>query len=156
MYVCGPTVYDDCHIGHIVGPVLFDSIARWMTERGYQVEFINNITDIDDKIINRSLTTGEPWLQITERYTEQYLNLLTALQVKTVTNHPRATAFIDEMIRYIGDLIDNGTAYQASDGVYFSIETQPTYGKLSGRDPNDMQAGARIDRNSELRTASSR
>ena len=150
MYVCGPTVYDDSHIGHVVGPVLFDCIAKWMSQRGYKVRFVNNITDIDDKIINRAIKTGEDWREITIRYTQQYLDLLAALQVSTITDHPKATEFIDPMIAYIDDLVQKDRAYPTSDGVYFRIEAQEDYGKLSGRNPDDMKAGARIDRNSEL------
>ena len=151
MYVCGPTVYDDCHIGHVVGPVLFDSIAKWMQQTRYEVNFINNITDIDDKIIQRANNTGEPWKDITKRYTQQYFDLLGELGVSTVSQHPRATDFIDEMITYISDLVDRDKAYALEDGVYFAIADHPGYGKLSGRNADDMKAGARIDRTQGLR-----
>ena len=151
MYVCGPTVYDDSHIGHVVGPVLFDTIARWLSERGYEVKFVNNITDIDDKIIKRSQLSGEHWQDITNRYTQQYFDLLAALNVNSITNHPRATEYIDQMIHYISKLIESDVAYLTKDGVYFSVETQPEYGKLSGRRLEEMRAGARIDRNDDLR-----
>jgi cysteinyl-tRNA synthetase len=150
MYVCGPTVYDDCHIGHLMGPVLFDAVARWLAARGYRVRLVNNITDIDDKIINRSLASGEPWQAITERYTAQYLGYLRRLHVTTVTDHPRCSDFIAPMIRYIGDLIAGGRAYQAGDGVYYDVQRQPGYGKLSGRRIEDMLAGVRVERSSAL------
>ena len=91
MYLCGPTVYSDCHIGHLMGPTLFDAVARWFRARGFRVRFVNNITDIDDKIIKKAHETGEPWTAITERYTAQYLDLLKRLHVVTITDHPRCT-----------------------------------------------------------------
>jgi cysteinyl-tRNA synthetase len=151
MYVCGPTVYDDCHIGHLMGPALFDAVARWLGARGYRVRLVNNITDIDDKIINRSLSTGEPWQAITERYTAQYLGYLRRLHVTTVTDHPRCSDYIAPMIRYIGELIDGGRAYQADDGIYYDVQRQHGYGKLSGRRIEDMLAGVRVERSSSLR-----
>jgi cysteinyl-tRNA synthetase len=151
MYVCGPTVYDDCHIGHLMGPVLFDAVARWLVARGYQVRFVNNITDIDDKIINRSLATGEAWDSITKRYTAQYLGYLKRLHVVTVTDHPRCSDYIPPMIAYIADLIAKDRAYVAADGVYYDVQQQNGYGKLSGRKLDEMKAGARIERDSSLR-----
>ena len=151
MYVCGPTVYDDCHIGHLMGPILFDAVARWLGARGYQVRFVNNITDIDDKIINRSIATGEPWDAITKRYTAQYLGYLQRLHVVTVTDHPRCSDYIGPMIHYIQDLISKERAYVAADGVYYDVQKQHGYGKLSGRKLDDMKAGARIERDASLR-----
>jgi cysteinyl-tRNA synthetase len=150
MYVCGPTVYDDCHIGHLMGPILFDAVARWLIARGYQVRFVNNITDIDDKIINRSIATGEPWDAITKRYTAQYLGYLKRLHVVTVTDHPRCSDYIAPMIAYIQDLIAKERAYVAADGVYYDVQKQQGYGKLSGRKLDDMKAGARIERDASL------
>ena len=118
MYVCGPTVYSDCHIGHLMGPILFDAIARWLKARDYSVRFVNNITDIDDKIINRSIETGEAQ-DITVRYTAQYMDFLQRLQVNTITDHPKATEHVGGIIDYIQKLVDDGMAYPASDGVYF-------------------------------------
>ncbi|TVR45134.1 MAG: cysteine--tRNA ligase [Planctomycetota bacterium] len=150
MYVCGPTVYSDCHIGHLMGPILFDAIARWFIARGFAVRFVNNITDIDDKIINRSLESGEPWQAITERYTAQYFDFLQRLGVSTITDHPKATEHIPGMIAYIQDLIDRGMAYAGDDGVYFEVSKKDGYGKLSGRRADDMRSGARIERGSCL------
>jgi cysteinyl-tRNA synthetase len=151
MYVCGPTVYDDCHIGHLMGPVLFDAVARWLQARGFAVRFVNNITDIDDKIIKRSLDTGEDWQSITERYTAQYLDFLRELHADTITDHPRCSDFIPQMIAYIQHLVDHDKAYPAADGVYFDVTRQPGYGKLSGRRVEDMQSGARIAAQADLR-----
>jgi cysteinyl-tRNA synthetase len=151
MYVCGPTVYDDCHIGHLMGPVLFDAIARWLTVRGFQVRLVNNITDIDDKIINRSLQTGEAWDSITKRYTAQYRGYLDRLHVHTITDHPKCSDYIAQMITYISDLIARERAYVAHDGVYYDVQKQHGYGKLSGRKLDEMLAGVRIERDASLR-----
>ncbi|QDU67778.1 cysteine--tRNA ligase [Engelhardtia mirabilis] len=151
LYVCGPTVYDDSHIGHLMGPVLFDAMARWLIARGYRVRFVVNITDIDDKIIRRAAQTGEPWDSIASRYTEQYFEHLRALGVATITDHPRCTDFVPQMVRFIEDLIAQGRAYAAADGVYFDVGQQEGYGKLSGRHLDDMQSGERVERPGDLR-----
>ncbi|GDY14458.1 cysteine--tRNA ligase [Planctomycetota bacterium] len=147
MYLCGPTVYSDCHIGHLMGPVLFDAVARWFAVRGFQVRFVNNITDIDDKIIDKANATGEPWQAITERYTNQYLELLKKLHVTTITDHPRCTEYVPQMVSYIEDLVARGRAYVAGDGVYYDVSRQVGYGKLSGRRLDEMTADAgKLDR----------
>ncbi|MBI5853278.1 MAG: cysteine--tRNA ligase, partial [Planctomycetes bacterium] len=145
MYVCGPTVYDDSHIGHLMGPVIFDTIARWIRARGYRVRFVNNITDIDDKIIQRAQRDGDDWRAVAARYTEQYFALLRELGVTTITDHPRCTDFVPQMIGFVRELIEAGRAYQTADGVYYEVGRQPGYGKLSGRRVEDMIAGARIE-----------
>jgi cysteinyl-tRNA synthetase len=142
MYLCGPTVYDDCHIGHLMGPVLFDAVARWLRARGHAVRFVNNITDIDDKIIGKARDTGEPWQAITARYSGQYFDLLARLHVTTITDHPRCTGFVPQMVAYIEDLVRAGRAYVAGDGVYYEVALQPGYGKLSGRRLDEMVADA--------------
>ncbi|HYE07599.1 MAG TPA: cysteine--tRNA ligase [Planctomycetota bacterium] len=151
MYVCGLTPYDDCHIGHLMGPTLFDAVARWLRARGLRVRFVNNVTDIDDKIINRAAADGVPWQEIAERYTAQYNDLLARLNVTTITDRPRCTEYIPQMTAYIADLVARGRAYVAADGVYYDVQKQPGYGKLSGRKLDDMLAGARIDRDAQLR-----
>ncbi len=151
LYVCGPTVYDDCHIGHLMGPVLFDAVARWIRARGYQVEFVNNITDIDDKIINRSIESGEPWDSIAQRYTDQYLQFLQELNIETITSHPRCSEYVPQMVAFIEDLVREDKAYLANDGVYFDIQKHKGYGKLTRRKLEDMQAGARVQTQSSLR-----
>jgi cysteinyl-tRNA synthetase len=151
MYVCGPTVYDDCHVGHLMGPVVFDTVARWLQARGYQVRFVINITDIDDKIIQRALDSGEDWSTIAERYTEQYMDFLKELSVVTVTDYPRCSEYVPAMVEFIGDLVAKDMAYQASDGVYFDVSRHEGYGKLSGRKLDDTLAGARIQASEGLR-----
>lgn len=151
MYVCGPTVYDDCHIGHLMGPVIFDSIARWLKVSKYQVIFVNNITDIDDKIINRSKATGEDWQAITKRYTNQYWEFLKELKVTTITDFPKCSEFISQMITYTQTLIDKGRAYSAEDGIYYDIGKQKDYGKLTRREIKDMVAGSRVESSCTLK-----
>ncbi len=151
MYVCGVTPYDDCHIGHLMGPVVFDAIARWLRARGLAVRFVNNITDIDDKIIDRAKRGGEPWDAISKRYTEQYFAFLKRLRIATITDHPRCTEYIPQMVAYIQDLVGRDRAYVAADGVYYDVQKQPGYGKLSGRKLDEMIAGSRIGRDVELR-----
>ena len=151
IYVCGPTVYDDAHIGHLMGPVLFDTIARWIRARGLGVRFVINITDIDDKIIQRAQQSGEEWSAISERYTAQYFELLAALDVVTVTDHPRCTEYVPQMLTFMADLIAADRAYPTSDGIYYDVKKQPAYGKLSGRRVEDMLAGGRVEASAELR-----
>lgn len=151
LYLCGPTVYDDCHIGHLMGPVLFDAIVRWIAARGYDVRFVINITDIDDKIIQRAQRTGEPWQDITARYTQQYFDFLKVLGVESVTDHPRCTDYVPQMIAFVEALIADDRAYPTSDGVYYDVQQQSGYGKLSGRKVEEMESGARIERSDELR-----
>jgi cysteinyl-tRNA synthetase len=151
MYVCGPTVYDDCHIGHLMGPVIFDAIARWLRARGFRVRFVNNITDIDDKIIRRAQATGESWRSIAERYTEQYMGFLRELSVVSITDFPRCTDHVPQMIRFIEELVATDRAYRTPDGVYFDVLRQDGYGKLSGRRVDEMIAGARVEAQDALR-----
>jgi len=151
IYLCGPTVYSDCHIGHLMGPVLFDAVARWLRVRGLRVRLVNNITDIDDKIIKRAHDDGVPWDAITTKYTAQYLGYLKRLHVVTVTDHPKCSQYIPQMVAYIHDLVAADRAYTAPDGVYFDVQKQPGYGKLSGRNLHDMIAGERVERDSSLR-----
>ncbi|MEX1025692.1 MAG: cysteine--tRNA ligase [Planctomycetota bacterium] len=143
MYVCGPTVYSDCHIGHLMGPIVFDTIARWLRARGLVVRFVINVTDIDDKIIRRAADEGVEWNVVAERYTEQYFAFLDELSVTTVTDNPYCTQHVGAMIAFIEDLLRAERAYVAGDGVYYEVRKQPGYGKLSGRKLDDTQAGAR-------------
>ena len=151
MYVCGVTPYDDCHIGHVLGPVLFDTIARWLTARGLQVHFVVNITDIDDKIIRSAEKRGETWQAVATRYTAQYLELLKRLHVVSISEHPHCTAYIPQMVEYISALINSDRAYVANDGVYYDVLKQPQYGKLSGRRLDEMISGSRVERDASLR-----
>ena len=145
MYVCGPTVYDTSHIGHARSVVVFDMIFRWLTRIGYAVTYVRNFTDVDDKIIKKSNETGEACAAITEKYIDEFHNEMDALNVLRPTMEPKATEHIAHIIAFITKLIDKGKAYAVDDGnVYFSIDAFDGYGRLSGRNPEDMRAGARI------------
>src|SRR5262245_4701310 len=145
IYVCGPTVYKPSHVGHMVGPVIFDTVKRYLTYLGYKVTFVVNITDIDDKIINEARNTGENWKALAERITADYFDNLKRLGVTGIDHFPRATDHIPDMIAFIQGLIDKGFAYPAAGDVYFDVTSDPDYGKLCNRDPKMMEAGARIE-----------
>jgi len=145
MYVCGVTVYDYCHIGHARSAVVFDVIYRYLLFLGYDVVYVRNFTDIDDKIIRRAQEEHTDYRTIAERYIEAFYEDMDRLGVLRPTVEPRATEHIKEMIEIIQKLFDKGYAYQSGRDVYFSVERFPGYGKLSGRSLEDMMAGARVD-----------
>lgn len=133
MYVCGPTPYDYTHIGHARSFVAFDGIKRYLQLRGYDVYHIQNITDIDDKIINKSRETGKSWREIADTYTRDYLEALKQLRIR-IDVHPRVTDHIKEIVEFTEKLIEKGYAYVAPSGsVYFDVDKYPGYGELSGR-----------------------
>jgi cysteinyl-tRNA synthetase len=145
MYVCGPTVYAPSHIGHMVGPVVFDTIKRYLVYLGYDVTWVVNITDVDDKLIVQAQAEGTTVKGLAERVTADYLRCLEALGVDGIDEMPRATEHIPEIIAITEGLIERGFAYAASGDVYFDVTKAPAYGKLSHRDPEDLQAGARVE-----------
>jgi cysteinyl-tRNA synthetase len=145
MYVCGPTVYKPSHIGHMVGPVIFDTIKRYLTYVGYQVILVINITDIDDKIIDQAQKQKKDWKKLAEEVTVDYLDNLKKLGVTGVDHFPRATDHIENIKQIIQGLIDKGFAYPASGDVYFDVAKDTDYGKLCHRDPEQLEAGARIE-----------
>src|SRR5947199_9364281 len=130
MYVCGPTVYKPSHIGHMVGPVIFDTVKRYLTYLDYQVTFVVNITDVDDKLIVRAREMGTTVKDLAERMTADYLDNLKKLNVTGIDRMPRATEHIQDMIEMIGQLIQKGYAYPAGGDVYFDITRDEDYGKL--------------------------
>lgn len=132
MYLCGPTVYSDPHIGNFRSFLVGDIIRRWLEYRGYQVFYVMNITDIDDKTIRDSGKEGISLKEFTERYTRSFLRGLDILNIRRATVYPRATGTVPEMIEFIEKLIEKGLAYVTSDGVYYDISKFPGYGKLSG------------------------
>ena len=145
MYVCGPTVYDHLHIGNVRPVIVFDTLRKYFERfQGWNVIYVQNVTDVDDKLINRSIESGEPVSQIAARYTQSYFNLLTELGVETPSHSPRATQFIPGMIDLIKGLIDKGLAYEADGDIYYRVSAFPEYGKLSGRKVDDLRVGARI------------
>ena len=146
MYVCGPTVYADAHIGHAMSAIVFDVVRRYLEYRGYQVRYVMNFTDVDDKIILRASKLGVNPHDLAESYIQAYRQHLDDLNVLPATANPRATQTMDKIQAMIQGLIDKGFAYPAKNGdVYFRVTSDPDYGKLSGRRLDDMQAGARIE-----------
>jgi cysteinyl-tRNA synthetase len=145
MYVCGPTVYDACHIGHARSVVVFDVIARYLKAIGYQVIYVRNFTDVDDKIIDKAHRLDISPKAVAERYIREFYEDMGALNVERATIEPRATDHIKPMIHFIERLVEAGFAYQVDGDVYYSVEKFKEYGKLSGRKLEEMEAGARID-----------
>ncbi|WEV49861.1 cysteine--tRNA ligase [Acinetobacter sp. ESL0695] len=148
IYVCGMTVYDYCHIGHARTVVAFDYIIRFLRSQGWKVQYIRNITDIDDKIIQRANERGESIGELTNKFIDAMNEDFAALGCVPPDQSPKATDYIDEMQNMIGTLVNNGTAYAANNGdVYFEVDKFKRYGRLSGRKLEDMQAGAsdRVD-----------
>ena len=145
MYVCGPTVYDSCHIGHARSIVVFDVIYRYLLLRGYEVTYARNFTDVDDKIINRANELGMSTDELSEKYIAEFHADMDALNVKRPDYEPRATEHIDQIIGVVKRLIEKGYAYEAGGNVFFAVEKFAAYGKLSGRKLSDMEAGARVE-----------
>ncbi len=145
MYLCGPTVYKPSHIGHMVGPVIFDTVKRYLTYLGYQVKWVINITDVDDKLIVRAKEQSTTVKELAERMTQDYFVCLKKLNVTGVNHFPKATEHIAGMIAMMQRLIGRGLAYAAAGDVYFDISKDADYGKLCNRDPEQLEAGARIE-----------
>lgn len=146
IYVCGPTVYSYCHIGNARPLVVFDALRRYLEYIGYKVTFVQNFTDIDDKLIKKANEEGLTVPEIAQRYIQEYYIDADALGVKRATINPRATEHIGDIIKLIQKLIDKGYAYAVDNGdVYFSVRSYPAYGKLSGQSIEALESGARID-----------
>jgi cysteinyl-tRNA synthetase len=138
MYVCGVTVYDECHIGHAMSYVIFDAIRRYLEFRGYKVKHVQNFTDIDDKIINRANQLGISSTELAEKYINEYFKDMDALNIIRAHVYPRATEEIPKIIEVIQGLIDKGFAYDSGGSVYFRVKNFPGYGKLSRQELDDM------------------
>jgi len=152
MYVCGITVYDYCHLGHARMMVVFDTVVRWLRASGFDLTFVRNITDIDDKIINRALENKEPIDALTERFIHAMDEDAAALGVIKPDHEPRATQHVGGMLSMIAKLIERGVAYAIPGGdVYYSVRDFPGYGKLSGKSIEDLRAGERVDVDSDKR-----
>jgi cysteinyl-tRNA synthetase len=145
IYLCGVTVYDESHIGHARTIIVFDVLRKYLERKGIKIEFIQNFTDVDDKIINRAETENTTAEKISTRYIENYFKDFDGLNVKRATNYPKATEHIDDIIKFIEKLIEKQIAYTSKNGVYFSVSKFPEYGKLSKKNIEELQSGARID-----------
>ncbi|NLH01916.1 MAG: cysteine--tRNA ligase, partial [Clostridiales bacterium] len=145
MYACGPTVYNYIHVGNARPIIMFDVLRRYLEYRGYEVTFVQNFTDIDDKIIKRANEEGVSSKEISEKYIEEYFKDCKGLGVREATIHPKATENIDQIISMVQELIKKGYAYEADGDVYFRTTKFEDYGKLSHQPLEDLQAGARID-----------
>ena len=139
IYLCGPTVYDKAHIGHMVGPVIFDCIKRYLVYCGYKVDWVVNITDVDDKLIKKANERGISMLEVAEENIADYNENLTALGVDQIDQFPRATECMPEIIQFIACLVDRKVAYESDGDVYFDVGKDPDYGKLSNRSIESMQ-----------------
>lgn len=150
IYVCGPTVYNYIHIGNARPIVVFDTLRRYLIYKGYDVSYVSNFTDIDDKIINKAKEEGVEYTEITDKYIKAYLEDTTGLNIlEEKTIHPRATDFIQEMIEFISDLEEKGAAYNVNGNVYFDIDKAKDYGILSKKNIEDLKSGARVDKSDE-------
>ena len=145
MYVCGVTVYDDCHLGHARSALTFDVIRRYLEFSGYEVTYVRNFTDIDDKILNRAKQEDVPWNQISERYIQNFYRDMGALGITKPTVEPRATEHMQDILEMIKGLEKKGVAYQLEGDVYFSVKKFAPYGQLSGKNLEELQAGARVE-----------
>ena len=144
IYVCGPTVYNFFHLGNARPFVVFDTLRKYLEYKGYEVKFVQNFTDVDDKIINKAREEGVTAPEISEKYIREYFKDAEALNVKRATVHPQVSQHIPEIITFVQTLIDKGYAYEADGDVYFSTRKFKDYGKLSGQNIDDLEAGARI------------
>ena len=152
MYVCGPTVYDNIHIGNARTFISFDVIRRWLIAKGYEVTFAQNLTDVDDKIIKRANEQGRTAAEVASEFSDKFIGVMRAANVLDPDIRPRATKEIGPMIGMIRTLIEQGHAYAADNGdVYFAVRSDPTYGEVSGRNIDDLMVGARIEENEDKR-----
>ena len=145
MYACGPTVYDDGHIGHARAAVIFDAIFRYLAFRGYEVTYIRNYTDVDDKIINRANADGVDYRAVAEKYTRQYEADMARLGLGEPSRKPKVSEHIPEIVAMVKTLVDKGYAYEVGGSVYFEVSRFTGYGKLSGRDREEMETVARVE-----------
>ena len=145
IYACGPTVYDYFHIGNARPFIVFDVLRRYLEHRGYEVKFVQNFTDIDDKMIRRANQEGITVKELGDRFIQEYYQDASALGIRKATVHPRATEHIGDIIKLVKNLQNKGYAYEVNGDVYFDVKKDTAYGKLSGQNMDDLEAGARID-----------
>ena len=144
VYVCGVTPYDDAHLGHARPSIVWDAIRRYFNYLGYSVTMVQNFTDVDDKIIARSIQENRPALEISNYYSQRYMEAMDALGVLRCAKYPKVSAYIEKIIEFIDGLIKKGHAYVADGDVYFSVASFPEYGKLSGRNVEELLCGVRV------------
>src|SRR5438552_8026761 len=145
IYVCGVTVYDECHLGHARSAVVFDVIRRYLEYRNYEINFVKNFTDVDDKIINRANQLGIPWEKLTTKYIKAYHRDMKRLGIPKASKEPKATEHMNDIIELTRKLIIKKHAYQLNGDVYFEVKTYIPYGRLSKRKSEDLLAGARVE-----------
>jgi cysteinyl-tRNA synthetase len=145
IYVCGVTVYDECHLGHARSALVFEIVRTYLEYSGYRVTFVKNFTDVDDKIIARAAQEKVSWTEIVDRYLSTYRRDMGRLGIRAADIEPRATEHIADIVRLIQRLIDKGHAYRLDGDVYYAVETYPAYGQLSKRKVDDLLAGARVE-----------
>jgi cysteinyl-tRNA synthetase len=149
MYVCGVTPYDDAHIGHAMSYIIFDVIRRYLNFSGYRLRYVQNVTDIDDKIINRANSLGVATSELAQKYTDSFFEDMDALNIRRADVYPRATGEIAKIIEVVQGLVDKGYAYESQGSVYFRVRRVADYGKLANRNLESMMAGARIETGQE-------
>jgi cysteinyl-tRNA synthetase len=152
MYVCGPTVYGPPHLGHGRFSLVFDILRRYLEWSGFEVRYVSNITDIDDKIINRAREEGRSTEEVVAQYEQLWYRAMDAIGVKRPTHDPHATQYVERMVELIADLMGRGFAYETSDGVYFDPSGVPDYGLLARQSIDSLRAGARVETNEEKRS----
>ncbi|MCW8806107.1 MAG: cysteine--tRNA ligase, partial [Ignavibacteriaceae bacterium] len=151
MYICGPTVYDYFHIGNARTFIMADIIRRYLEYKGYVVKYVMNLTDIDDKIIKKSIEEKIPASEIAKKYSDSFFEDIEKLRIKPATLYPRATDNIDEILAMIKSLIDNGAAYNVDGNVFYNVLSFKQYGKLSGKKIDELEVGARVEAMEEKR-----
>ena len=152
MYVCGPTVYDLPHLGHGRYTLVWDVARRWYTFRGYVVDYVSNITDIDDNIINRALKEGTTEPEVARRFEQEWWDAMDLIGVARPSRVPRATEYVSDMVELIASFLNDDIGYVTSDGVYFDVSRVPDYGLLAGQPLDSLRAGARVEANDEKRS----
>jgi cysteinyl-tRNA synthetase len=145
LYACGATVYDHSHVGHARSAIVFDALYRYLSGAGFDVTYVRNFTDIDDKIINKANTEKRDWREIGDTYTASFREDMSSLNILSPTHEPKATEHIDDMLTLVQNLVDKGFAYPVGGSVYFSVKKYQGYGQLSGRSLDELIAGARVE-----------